>query len=411
MEFDMAIIIPSKNIYGDIENPKVRNNFIDKVEIKQKIIAPENKYDEIVYSKAFANLVKTNNAIDRDKDAGYGYLGSNAYTIAIADIEAISKRTDLEVKIPALIDNSFVETLKLGLDKNGNSNIGLRLYGTVEKANISATFTVTGLGENDHTVSDEDIGTPSEEETSFTIPPLIEYEKKSTAVLNPVSAKASITLDNVNNVADIGQPKITVDEKTGKEYYILNVRLITDLEIKKLGLLGAFLDIDNASETYNVTDGEYEHFSAEQVEITIYGNTIGISIKDSTIAYGNGSNPYTINRGELVPKSSSFMADKIIAEYSEGKETATLRCDISEYYLYDSTKPKNQGDKVISAVDSGLNMTFTEGDIVIPMIPSAMGGDEPMSRYKDGSPKEFRVVGTSIINDGAVWQKIYLQEL
>jgi galactitol-specific phosphotransferase system IIB component len=127
MESNMAILIPSKHIYGDIENPKVRNNLIDKVEIKQKIIASENKYDEIVYGEKFVNLVKTPNATDRDKDAGYGLLGSNAYSIAIADIEAISKRTALEVKIPALKDNSFVETLKLGFDENGNSNIGLRL--------------------------------------------------------------------------------------------------------------------------------------------------------------------------------------------------------------------------------------------------------------------------------------------
>lgn len=410
----MAILIPSKHIYGDIENPKVRNNLIDKVEIKQKIIAPENKYDEIVYGEAFVNLVKTPNATDRDKDAGYGLLGGNSYSIAIADIEAISKRTDLEVKIPALKDNSFVETLKLGFDENGNSNIGLRLYGTVKKANISATFTVTGVGDNDHTISNVVIGTPSEEETSFTISPLIEYEKKSTAALNPVSAKASITLDNVNNFADIVQPNITVDEETGKEYYILNVRLITDLEVKKLGLLATFLYSDNASETYNVTDGEYEHFSAEQVEITIYGNTIGISIKDGTITYGNGGNPYTINGSELVQNNPSFaqtMADTIIDEYIKGKETATIRCDIGEYYLYNENNPQVEGEKAISASDKDLSMTFNEGDIVIPMIPSARGGDEPMSRYQDGKPKQFRVIGTSIMNDGAVWQKIYLQEV
>jgi hypothetical protein len=54
--------------------------------------------------------------------------------------------------------------------------------------------------------------------------------------------------------------------------------------------------------------------------------------------------------------------------------------------------------------------TFNIGDEVIPMVFSASGSDIPMSKYQNGNAKTFTVVGRDIIYDGAVWQKLYLQE-
>ena len=64
----------------------------------------------------------------------------------------------------------------------------------------------------------------------------------------------------------------------------------------------------------------------------------------------------------------------------------------------------------ISTKDKSKPMTFEIGDEVIPMIYTANGKDEPMSKKKDNSPKVFRIVGREMIYDGAVWQIIYLQE-
>lgn len=91
--------------------------------------------------------------------------------------------------------------------------------------------------------------------------------------------------------------------------------------------------------------------------------------------------------------------------YKRGKETATIRCSISDYYNYES------GDKVISVDNSTGKMCFEIGDKIIPMVYGADGNDYPMSRYQDGTPKVFQVLGTRNFYDGAVWQELYLQEL
>jgi hypothetical protein len=56
-------------------------------------------------------------------------------------------------------------------------------------------------------------------------------------------------------------------------------------------------------------------------------------------------------------------------------------------------------------------MVFDIGDEVIPMIYGADGKDKPMSLYADATPKVFRVCGTKIFYDGAVWQELTLQEV
>lgn len=103
----------------------------------------------------------------------------------------------------------------------------------------------------------------------------------------------------------------------------------------------------------------------------------------------------SVNRGK-------YFSDKIIEEYKNGKETATVLCEISDYY-------DEGGARVIDI--NGNKMSFDIGDEVIPMVFSADGVDRPMSRYKGGSAKVFRVCGLKFIYDGAVWQELTLQEV
>lgn len=79
-----------------------------------------------------------------------------------------------------------------------------------------------------------------------------------------------------------------------------------------------------------------------------------------------------------------------------GKETATLLCDISDYY-------DESGEKVIDITTN--KMSFRLHDEVIPYVYGADGKDKPMSKKQDGSAKVFEVVGSNIIYDGAVWQE------
>ena len=90
--------------------------------------------------------------------------------------------------------------------------------------------------------------------------------------------------------------------------------------------------------------------------------------------------------------------------YSKGKETATIRCSISDYYDYLTN------DKVISTDGTTNKMSFDLYDIVVPMIYKG-GVDVPMSLKKDGTAKAFSVLGSKIYYDGAVWQELTLQEV
>lgn len=94
----------------------------------------------------------------------------------------------------------------------------------------------------------------------------------------------------------------------------------------------------------------------------------------------------------------------ILHDWKEGKETATLQCSIGEYYDED-------GNLAISTQNNDLPMLFNIRDEVIPYIPVAGGGTEPISIQKDGSPKKFVVTQVIPYFDGAFWQEIQLQEL
>jgi hypothetical protein len=90
-------------------------------------------------------------------------------------------------------------------------------------------------------------------------------------------------------------------------------------------------------------------------------------------------------------------------KYKIGKETATIRCSIADYFDGD--------EKVISIDNSTGKMSFKMYDQVIPMVYGSDGKDRPMSLYKDGSAKVFQVLGSKIYYDGAVWQELSLQEI
>ena len=56
-------------------------------------------------------------------------------------------------------------------------------------------------------------------------------------------------------------------------------------------------------------------------------------------------------------------------------------------------------------------MYFEINDKVTPMVFKSDGKDYPMFTYPDGTGKNFKVIGRDIYYDGAVWQKITLEEI
>ena len=161
--------------------------------------------------------------------------------------------------------------------------------------------------------------------------------------------------------------------------------------------------------------GDYTHYTADRLDITIYGDKIGISLTDKKVYIGETPHRkvYSFDGNELMQESNYYKGVsnqnaiehaflKTLAQYENGKETATLLCSISDYY-------DEYGNKALST-KGDAKMSFDIGDLVIPMICNEKREDVPMSYYTDGRPKVFRVVGVKMIYDGAVWQELTLQE-
>lgn len=155
---------------------------------------------------------------------------------------------------------------------------------------------------------------------------------------------------------------------------------------------------------YNVTQSKISYGESK------FYNLPYNELLQSNIVYSLGST-YILNHdtGEYTKLDiskenlSKYIFDELTNDWKKGKETATILCSIGEYY--------NDGNELaISTKNNDLPMMFNIGDIVIPYIPTARGGTEPMSIKLDGTPKIFQVTQVRPYFDGACWQELQLQE-
>lgn len=487
----MAIRIPSKNIYGSPQNPKVRDNVIERIEVGAVEVVPDNDYETPVYNEKNAvsssNLILQSNVDEKLQlnsfTASGGGSNKSGHVVGAYVLYDAKKNYDFIVYIRKASNNHYISKLLLGKNKDGNPNIKYSVYGKLVQGNASTNVSLTwdAGGKASGTVDKNNITytqTYVSTEQLLDFPQEIEATGVATALLEHAVAKVELT--------DTGTAKDTTQftEETidGVEYYKLSFSLMSSIRTTQL-----------SGETYHSLaqptsiklSGKYVVYEPTEVEITIYGNTIGIDIKDKTVyipetdktskkvfrvegnelmqttnylyeriditrysltATGNRNeyslvlgNTYdydviveyqdkvtltnaTIKKGETtlifkalgVPiiKSVYYTSvqnaqDNFIKtkeKYAKGKETATIRCSISDYYDY------NSGNKVIAVDNSTGQMSFVENDQVIPMVYGADGQDHPMSLNKDGTPKVFSVLGTKKYYNGAVWQELYLQE-
>ena len=487
----MAIKIPSKNIY-EINNPKIMDNLVDNVSVEQTIVKPNNKYEVSVYNGKAKNFYNGNEQNDIETDiAQIAYPTNNG---AISYTSVVPIYSTVEINIPVLGENYWVQSLLLGLDKNEATNIKYTIYGTVKKGNATATVTQSGDDyEQVEFVSTPKLSEPTEiiSDQSYILPPnKIDNEITYGGSAALAKANAVITIDDKSNLGQIKQPPISIIDNL--EYYSINAIFLCGMKIIKLGNRSLFTWQSGTTYTKEMS-GTYEEYIPTQIEITIYGNTIGIDLTDGSVTYGSGNKPFSLSGNELLQDSGRdvsekievwvrifsnsattdgwlcnvaitpvdiklspndilyytgsygetkkaivvkeitlessnngyqiFMEDKgstsmtaywakkkpiaerlannVLAQYAKGKETATLLCDIADYY--------NENDEKVIDIKTN-KMSFRLHDEVIPYVFGANGQDQPMSKYQDGAEKVFEVVGSNMIYDGAVWQELTLQE-
>lgn len=474
----MAIKIPSKNIY-EISNPKIRDNVIDNVSVEQTVVTPNNDYETPIYNEkieiSISNL-ETNSNTDEDTVIISNTTTGGGYAVRMATMAFVAydekKSYSATLYIQAVKGNKYINKLLLGKDKDGKANIKYSIYGkrinytaktnaTLEWGATTATAKVS-LSAISHT----ELSTSPEQSIDF--PEKIEMMTKDNPPLGNKLAQVELTdIGTLKNI--VNAPIETID---GVEYYKLSFSIMSS--IRTIQLNGSAYSQE--AFTTLPLEGVSTQYIPTQIEITIYGNTIGINLTDGSVTYGSGNKPHSLSGNELLQDSATslvsnkikitsatpiiigmwiyeFSAEKpinssvifidnkkhtvhpnengyyissasifvenqeyeifeiinctdklandILQQYANGKETATLLCDISDYYDESGTK----------AIDSkGGKMTFYLHDKVIPMVYGTDKKDHPMSKYKDGTPKVFEVIGSKVFYDGAVWQELTLLE-
>lgn len=449
----MAIRIPSKNIYN-IETQKVRNNVIQTASVEQVVVSPNNEYEIPIYNKVIPlNWNTENNSggendIDRADFEGYpavavGTISYNRY----ADIEITINKIENN-KLISKIYNSVREGSKTSytqISKKYQENV---LYYQVQDAyqydyenyaydshfdfekiksysSSKTTLSTKTMGDiakvNIHFEANDENGEYYEERfvESWKTPELL------TPTQFDINASISGLIYGGNLTAGI-PTNFSVDEEKLSDLEITDNGESFTIKIPKVFVGRTMYAVATAIYTYNPTqyNGLYPAKVVEiqqnvvRGEITIYGDTIGISLENGNISYiknsngetveGSGNNPYTLGGNELLQSGGTVngepitkhLASNVLREYSNGKETVSILCSIDKYY------DKN-GNLVIDP--STNNAVFKVGDIVIPM-DYINGKEVPLSKYKDGSEKSFMVVAVRYKDSGVVYQKLQLLE-
>lgn len=411
----MAIIIPSKNIY-EINNPKIRDNAINNVSVEQKVIAPSNEYEtpvanlneaikleNITYTEDSSGLLNKSSFITDEYDEEFATIG-----LAYAELKLQFYR--VKITIPKLTNNKVIDKLMIGVNDDGESNVKYTIIGdktqASTKANIKASSGTNFVVNLTSQISIENPTTNTD--TRYSKSDLKFTLSQSGGSVSNIKITATA---EPQNISTIDNENIIIIENEDK--YELEFTFLVGMESTTLSGEATWNSINNQTSPSTIY-GNYEKFYAKEVEITFYGNTIGINLTNGSVTYGSGNKPHALRGNELLQDSGKVryqdntiisidkhLANNVLVEYKNGKETATLLCDINDYY-------NESGEKVIDA--NGDEMVFRLHDQVIPMVFGANGKDQPMSKYQDNSAKVFEIVGSKIFYDGAVWQELTLQE-
>lgn len=352
----MAIRIPSAKTYNR-QNPKVRDNVVERIEVGAVEVVPNNEYETPVYNSqqiVDKSAMKAMSTIQRNTVGNvisYSGMGSG-FSCNIASIEVFDIKTiHLSISIKKIQKNSLVSKIYYEKDNEGNNQIKYSIFGKTNKGTCSQSITWSQpsgvwVGEGEATFSNygkisftED--TIGQEENRIDLYSTFSYTKEKEYSNSAVTS--NFTPQDVSNVTSFVELE---------DMYLIDIDFVVSMKVAKLGGFGD--TITNGG--YNTTlTGTYEEYIPTEIEITVYGNTIGIDLTDKTV-YINGEAQKKVHsvEGNELMQTSNYLLDsgaKAIEtmygatqkEYERGKETATIRCSIGDYYDYKS------GEKVISA--------------------------------------------------------------
>lgn len=345
----MAIIIPSKNIY-EMNNPKIRDNLIDNVSVEQFLAKEVKEYQEQVYSTKIELLTQSieSEIFDQRGSRGNYGLGSGLYYSICSYISILPKYIkNYTIKFDKLLINKVINKVYLGKDKNEDNEIKSTIKYNLKEYNASGIASVkTGSSGTEATFTNISYDPTSIVETSSSVSlfsPKLSYEFNHTTVYGTKSITADIS-NKFTNLTNLLGNKDYVDTD---DYISFNIDILSAYNIT---MLGGYADNLDVAPTSISVSGVYQEYTADEIEISIYGDTIYLDLTDGSITYikdqsgnivqGKGNKPHSLSGNELLQDSaktngkatSKFLASNILSQYSNGKETAELLVQMGDYY-------------------------------------------------------------------------------
>ena len=310
----MAITIPSKNIYS-IENPKIRDNVIERIELNEIDILPLNTYEEPVYNGTF--IYKNQNdveaqddlSIDWDVKKDFPLPGEYIYGEAILYSQIIGIYFSGIASIPRVKDNGFITKIFSGTKKISENleEAEVKYVANCEKK--EGTFSIAG------TIYDSDLSNGISPNDIVLDKKNIKrtYDSKITQLKLPTNILAKNSVKDSHSFEDYDGHTETISVSISREISFndvktnlkeLNVTENSDFYTFRFTVLcGAIIDTGRTSyfhkglygseegdfdEERNINIiGETEFYEPKTIELTVYGNKISIDLKDKTI-YING---------------------------------------------------------------------------------------------------------------------------
>ncbi len=440
----MPILIPSKNIYNK-NNPKVIKNILQKIEFKGKKHTEEEKINETLVNEEFKNF---DNAEIETNESSLAYNFNrpngdyNKLVQAFSYIKVIPIYFDVAVFINKY--NPDKSVLNLSADEEGHYlKISLNLSKETgqSSANLkfgNLSFNAVGnfydeyiigayIDKSTITTDYTNIETATEIPTIF---PTYTYtqENLTTQIGSNATATANSNFENKSYISN----SFSYNNELNR-YEFGSSKILCGVEIIKLGY-GSSIQTTNPSfqntgllPSQVIMYGECVKYTPRSITISVNGDYFTITEKDFSISAGKESSTKSIIIGENNPffqysnwikRANNILtqeeyykefSNSIFETFSNGRETATVLCSVSDYYKFDNFDPNKKGKKEISIDKSTGKMTFSIGDKVLPMVYEADGQETPMS-LKNGLAKYFEVCGVKKYYDGAVWQELSLIE-
>lgn len=378
----MAIIIPSKYIFGDPANEKVRKNVIKTVNLDTSVVFMELQENQGLHKES--QKPQNVDVEGFDKSLLNVIVYTSSQQASVIYLHGKPKYSTFNLFVPKSDGKSRV--LEIG-DVSFEISCSVQKYKYVASASYNGSE-VLSLQETSRTLLEEKQEVFAELNREITVKP-------------PNSSPVSITIEDTKNV---------VVQDNGDYFVVTIYDLITSIE-KTSASSNSFnfpLTSSTPSGTVDVV-GTNEVYTANMVGITVNGKKLIVNLESKNVQVGDGSYQHSISQDELLQTGTISMGDVatstigelIKKQYENGKETIELDCAIADYY-------RENGEKAIS-IDGSLPMVFENGDTVIPQ--KRVGSrDVPYSTYKDGKPKKFMVVSANVYYDGATMQKLYLLE-